>query len=220
MRILLIENNKLLGEGLRTGLKQYRYTVDWVKTGSAAIQALQQEHFSTVIIDLEPQKTPYEEIIKNIRAKNIQIPVIVLTSKKTVAECVHVLDLGADDYLAKPFDLDELCARMRSLRRRLAFRAQSNITAKGITLEPATRIVHKDNKQVELSRREFALLHILLENAGRVLTREQLAQSIYGWSDDIDSNALEVHIHNLRSKFGTKTIKTIRGVGYMLVRSQ
>lgn len=218
MRILLIEDDELLGDGIRSGLAQYQYTVDWVKNGIAAWSALQSEHFDLVILDLGLPKLSGEEILKSMRAKNIMIPVIILTANDNTASKVKGFDSGADDYVTKPFNLEELCARIRAIRRRTSSNQTHNttITVGDITLDPSTRLVFKSGQMVELSRREFVLLQMLLENAGKVLSREQATQSLYGWGYDIDSNALEVHIHNLRKKLKCKNINTIRGVGYML----
>jgi len=217
MRILLIEDDELLGDGIRSGLTQYQYTVDWVKNGLAGWSALQSEHFDIVILDLGLPKLSGEEVLSNMRANNISTPVIILTANDTTHSRVKGFDSGADDYITKPFNLEELCARIRAIRRRTISSTSTNttLTIGDITLDPATRLVFKAGQMVELSRREFVLLQLLLENAGKVLSREQATQSLYGWGYDIDSNALEVHIHNLRRKLKCKNIRTIRGIGYM-----
>ncbi|HBC71698.1 MAG TPA: DNA-binding response regulator [Coxiellaceae bacterium] len=221
MRILLVEDDELLGDGIRSGLTQYQYTVDWVKNGLAAWSALQTEHFDLVILDLGLPKLSGEEILKNIRAKNISVPVIILTAHDAMHSRIKGFDDGADDYIVKPFNLEELCARIRAIRRRTTAHKHhhnTTMTVGDITLDPTTRLVFKSGQMVELSRREFVLLQMLLENSGKVLSREQATQSLYGWGYDIDSNALEVHIHNLRKKLKCKNITTIRGVGYMLAK--
>ncbi len=220
MRILLVEDDELLGDSIRSGLTQYQYTVDWVKNGLAAWSAIQTEHFDLVILDLNLPKLSGEEVLKNIRAKNISVPVIILTAYDTIHERIKGFDSGADDYITKPFNLEELCARIRAIRRRTNSSSSVNttITVGDIALDPATRLVFKNGQMVELSRREFVLLQMLLENAGKVISREQATQSLYGWGYDIDSNALEVHVHNLRKKLKCKNITTIRGVGYMLMK--
>lgn len=218
MRILLAEDDELLGDGIRSGLIQYQYNVDWVKNGMAAWTSLQSEHFDMVILDLGLPKLSGEELLKNMRSKNIDTPVVILTARDSTTDLIKGLDTGADDYVVKPFDLEELCARIRAIQRRISSRAEPTITVGNIALDPATRLVFKAGQMVELSRREFILLQMLMENVGRVLSREQITQSLYGWSDDIDSNALEVHVHNLRKKFGSDTIATVRGVGYMLTK--
>ncbi|EKE01778.1 MAG: QseB [uncultured bacterium] len=220
MRILLAEDDELLGDGIRSGLTQYQYNVDWVKNGMAAWSSLQTEHFDMVILDLGLPKLSGEDLLKNIRLKNIDTPVIILTARDNITDLIKGLDTGADDYVIKPFDLEELCARIRAIQRRTTSRSGPIIAAGDVTLDPATRLVFKSGLAVDLSRREFVLMQMLMENAGHVLAREQITQSLYGWGDDIDSNALEVHIHNLRKKFGNNTIITVRGVGYMLEKNK
>jgi two-component system response regulator QseB len=219
MRILLVEDDELLGDGLVAGLKQHGYTVDWVKDGQTALQSILEEEFAAVILDIGLPKLSGFEVLKRIRKENIDVPVLVLTALDEIKDIVMGLDTGADDYLVKPFDLDELCARVRVLLRRKgggAERATPVIKYKDITLDPSSRKVYKNDQSVEISRREFTLLHILLSNPGRVLSRDHLTKSLYGWGDDVDSNALEVHIHNLRKKFGNELIATVRGVGYVV----
>jgi len=217
MRVLLVEDDELLGDGIRTGLKHYGHTVDWVKDGKAANEVITSAHenFDVIVLDLGLPKMSGLEVLRSIRERNITTPVVILTARETVDDRVKGLDAGADDYLTKPFDLDELCARMRALQRRSKARAQPILTYGDITLDPASHVVTLKGEQVLISRREFALLQKLLENAGRVISREQLNQTLYGWGENIDSNALEVHIHNLRKRFGSNIIRTIRGVGYM-----
>ena len=220
MRILLVEDDELLGDGVRTGLIQYGYTVDWVKDGQSALSAMLHESFDMVVLDLGLPKKSGIDVLKSVRAKNITTPVVILTARELVEDRIKGLDAGADDYLVKPFDLNELTARIRALQRRSTARAETKISFADITLDPASHTVFIKDEAINISRREFALLQKLLENTGRVLSREQLTQTLYGWSDDIDSNALEVHIHNLRKKFGTDLIRTIRGVGYMVEPSE
>lgn len=219
MRILLVEDDELLGDGLRTGLVQYGYAVDWLKDGLTADQALKTENFDVVVLDLGLPKLPGINVLQNLRSRGQTTPVIILTARDSIDERVKGLDSGADDYLTKPFDLDELCARLRALQRRFTARAEPVLTHKNIALDPAAHTVTLDGNLINVSRREFALLQKLLENAGRVLSREHLTQSLYGWGEDVDSNALEVHIHNLRKKFGQDFIHTIRGIGYMIDKS-
>lgn len=217
MRVLLVEDDELLGDGIRTGLKHYGHTIDWVKDGKAANDVLSSKYetFDIIVLDLGLPKLSGLNVLKNLRDKNINTPVVILTARETVDDRVRGLDAGADDYITKPFDLDELCARLRALQRRSKARAKPILIYGNITLDPASHIVTKAGEPIVVSRREFALLQKLLENAGRVISREQLNQTLYGWGENIDSNALEVHIHNLRKRFGTHVIRTIRGVGYM-----
>lgn len=220
MRILLVEDDELLGDGLRTGLVQYGYAVDWLKDGLSADQALKTETFDLVVLDLGLPKIPGISVLQNLRGRGQTMPVLILTARESVDDRVKGLDNGADDYLTKPFDLDELCARLRALQRRFTSRAEPLLTHESITLDPASHSVTFHGDIINLSRREFSLLHKLLENTGRVLSREHLTQSLYGWGEDVDSNALEVHIHNLRKKFGQDFIRTIRGIGYMIDKSK
>jgi two-component system response regulator QseB len=214
MRILLIEDEESLGECIRLGLTQCKYVVDWVKNGADAWSAIQSEHFDMVILDLGLPKVSGEEILKNMRAKGISTPVIILTAKDNVTDLVTGLDFGADDYIYKSFDLKELYARIRAIQRRATICVSPILSIGNITLNLSTRKVYKSKKEIDLSRREFILLQMLMEKVEHVFSRKQLIQSMYGWGDDINSNALEVHIHNLRKKLGNKTIKTVRGIGY------
>lgn len=217
MRVLLVEDDELLGDGIRTGLRHYGHTIDWVKDGKAANDVLTStyENFDIIVLDLGLPKMSGLDVLRSIRERNITTPVVILTARETVDDRVKGLDAGADDYITKPFDLDELCARMRALQRRSKARAKPILTYGNITLDPASHVVLIDGEQAMISRREFVLLQKLIENAGRVISRDQLNQTLYGWGENIDSNALEVHIHNLRKRFGTHLIRTIRGVGYM-----
>jgi two-component system response regulator QseB len=220
MRILLVEDDELLGDGLRTGLVQYGYAVDWLKDGQSADQALKTETFDLIVLDLGLPKLSGISVLQNLRSRGLTMPVLILTARESIEDRVKGLDSGADDYLTKPFDLDELCARLRALQRRFSSRAEPVLQHENISLDPASHTVMLNNETINVSRREFALLHKLLENAGRVLSREHLTQSLYGWGEDVDSNALEVHIHNLRKKFGQNFIRTIRGIGYMIDKSK
>ncbi len=218
MRVLLVEDDELLGDGIRTGLKHYGHTVDWLKDGKSANDVLSTsyENFDIIVLDLGLPKLSGLDVLRKLRERNSSTPVIILTARETIDERVKGLDAGADDYLTKPFDLDELCARIRALQRRSKSRAKPLITYGDISLDPASHVVTQANETIMISRREFSLLQKLLENAGRVISREQLNQTLYGWGENIDSNALEVHIHNLRKRFGNTLIRTIRGVGYMV----
>lgn len=216
MRILLVEDDPQLGDGLTVGLRQAGFAVDWVKDGVAADQALATETFDLVVLDLGLPKLEGMEVLKRVRARGQALPALILTARDATADKIAGLDSGADDYLVKPIDLDELAARIRALVRRAAGRAEPLLRHGKVTLEPASRRVTVADAAIELSAREFAVLHALMENAGRVMSRAQLESSIYGWRDEPDSNALEVHIHHLRKKLGTDFIKTLRGVGYMI----
>lgn len=222
MRILLVEDYEPIAKALQVALVQRGYAVDWLSDGKAALQVLlsqtEVDHFDLVILDLGLPKINGLEILKTVRSKNIRVPILILTAYDEINKRIKGLDLGGDDYLCKPFDLEELCARIRALARRGGGtpRAIPKIAARGVVLDPVARRVYQNGKSVELSRREFVLLHLLLENVNKVLSREQIIRSIYGWGDDIDSNALEVHIYNLRKKLGNSFVNTVRGVGYLV----
>ncbi|MDX2345429.1 MAG: response regulator [Legionella sp.] len=215
MRLLLIEDDELLGDAVKTGLMQFGYVVDWLKDGESAKVALQIESFELVILDLALPKLSGLALLKSIRHAGNTTPVIILTARESIENRIEGLDAGADDYMIKPFDLSELSARIRALTRRSQGRADTLIQYKNITLNPAAHTVLLDDIEINISRREFALLQKLLENHGHVLSREQLMQSIYGWDEDLDSNVLEVHVHNLRKKLNADFIRTIRGIGYI-----
>jgi two-component system, OmpR family, response regulator QseB len=217
MRVLLVEDDELLGDGIQAGLAQYRYTVDWAKDGQKALHAILNESFEAIILDLGLPKYSGLEVLKTIRAKHINVPVIILTARDSIEDRIKGLDSGADDYLTKPFNLEELCARLRAIQRRgSSGRTETVITYGDISLDPVAYKVYKAEQPIDVSRREFALLHMLLSHIGQVITRERLTQNLYGWREDIDSNAIEVHIHNLRKKLGENLIHTIRGVGYIV----
>ena len=216
MRLLLVEDDETLGNGVQTGLAQMGYAIDWVKDGQAAETFLKSQPYDLLILDLAlPRKTGME-VLRDIRAAGDKIPVLILTARDTAADKVSGLDSGADDYLAKPFDLDELGARIRALLRRHSGRSEPVLTHGDIVLDPASHTVTQDGRLVELSPKEFTLLQMLLENCGRVLSRQRLEESLYSWKDEVESNAVEVHIHHLRKKLGSALIRTIRGVGYVV----
>ncbi|MBK7461469.1 MAG: response regulator [Betaproteobacteria bacterium] len=218
MRILLVEDDPQLGDGLTIGLRQAGFAVDWLKDGNSADQALQSETFDFVVLDLGLPRLSGMEVLSRARRRGQNMPILILTARDATGEKVAGLDAGADDYLVKPIDLDELTARIRALTRRSAGRAEPLLIHGDLALDPAAHTVTQAGLLVELSSREFSLLQQLLENAGRVLTRTQLEQSIYGWRDEPDSNALEVHIHHLRKKLGSELIRTLRGVGYTIAK--
>jgi two-component system, OmpR family, response regulator QseB len=219
MRILLVEDDELLGEGTRKALIQDGYTVDWVKDGALASEALtykKNEKFDLIVLDLGLPKQDGLTVLKKLRDRGDITPVLILTAHESIEDRVKGLDSGADDYLMKPFDLTELSARLRALQRRIADRADPLLCHMEVSLDPASHQATCKGKPVNLSRREYALLHVLLENVGRVLSREYLTQTLYGWGEEVDSNALEVHIHNLRKQLGHEFICTVRGVGYTI----
>lgn len=218
MRILLAEDDALLGDGLRAGLRQRGFQVDWVRSGDVAEQELRAQPYDAAVLDLGLPQKDGMDVLAAIRRAGISLPVLVLTARDAVPDRIRGLDTGADDYVVKPVDLDELAARLRALIRRAHGQAQERLTVQDVVLDPAARLVHKAGVPVTLSSREFDLLHTFLLNAGRVLTREQMEQHLYSWGQEVESNAVEVHIHNLRRKLGAALIQTVRGVGYMLPR--
>jgi DNA-binding response OmpR family regulator len=218
MRILLAEDDALLGDGLRAGLRQLGFQVDWVRDGQAAERELRAQPYAAAVLDLGLPLKDGLDVLAGIRRAGITLPVLVLTSRDAVPDRIRGLDLGADDYVLKPVDLDELAARLRALVRRAHGLPQETLQAQGVTLDPAARSVSRGGEPVTLSAREFDLLHALMLNAGRVLSREQLEQHLYSWGQEVESNAVEVHIHHLRRKLGSGLIQTVRGVGYTLSR--
>ncbi len=216
MRLLLVEDDRQLGDGIRAGLVLEGYTVDWAENGGSAEEALKSEHFDLVVLDLGLPHRSGIEILQSLRARGNTTPVLVLTARDTVADRIKGLDSGGDDYMTKPFDLDELNARIRALLRRSAGHASPVMQYGTIAIDPAAHTVTQDGKPVEISPREFAILRTLLSNAGRVLSRSRLEEALYGWETDIESNAVEVHIHHLRKKLGSSLIRTVRGVGYVV----
>lgn len=217
MRILIVEDDMLLGDGLQAGLRQRGFEADWVRHGNAATLALDTETFAAVVLDLGlPGGVDGLEVLRRLRGRSGQPPVLILTARDAVDDRVRGLDSGADDYVLKPVDLDELAARLRALVRRAKGSAQPLLQVGAITLDPAAHTVRYQGTPVELSAREFALLQELMLNAGRVLTREQIESQLYAWGDQIESNALEVHVHHLRRKLSADAIRTVRGVGYMM----
>ncbi len=216
MRVLLVEDHESLAKGILTALRSESYTMDWLHDGQSALHAISSEHFDLVILDLGLPKMDGLTVLRALRDRRQQIPVLILTSRDGVRDRIAGLDAGADDYMIKPFDTDELKARLRALLRRSAGRAAPTIELRGVTLNPGNQQVSYLDKIVALSRKEYVLLHELLSQPDRVLTRDQLEQSLYGWSDEVDSNTLEVHIHYLRKKLYPELIRTLRGVGYMI----
>lgn len=218
MRILLVEDDAALGEGIRVALKPEAYTVDWVQDGASALHALTHEDFALAVLDLGLPRMDGLQVLQRLRAAANPVPVLVLTARDAVPDRVRGLDLGADDYVVKPVDLNELAARLRALVRRAHGQPHERLVAQNVELDPAARTVHKDGLPVALSTREFDLLHALMLSAGRVLTREQLEERLYAWGREVESNAVEVHVHHLRRKLGAALIQTVRGIGYSVLR--
>ena len=220
MRILVVEDDALLGDAIQAGLLQAGYAVDWMKDGVAAEQALTTEPYSAMVLDIGLPRLSGLEVLSRMRSRNIAIPVLILTARDTVDDRIKGLDAGADDYLAKPFDMGELAARLRALIRRASGTPQPVLQNAGVRLDPAAHSVLYQDKTVELSSREFEVLHALMLNAGKVLSRAQLEEHLYAWGEEVESNAVEVHVHHLRRKLCPALIETIRGVGYLMPRDK
>jgi DNA-binding response OmpR family regulator len=216
MRILLAEDDPLLGDGLRAGLRQRGFLVDWVRDGPAAERELRAEPYAAAVLDLGLPRLDGLDVLSRVRAAGVTLPVLVLTARDAIRDRIAGLDRGADDYVLKPVDLDELAARLRALVRRSHGQVQEQCRVQDVRLDPAARSVTRAGVPVALSHREFDLLHLLMRNAGRVLSREQIEQRIYGWGEEVESNAVEVHVHHLRRKLGPSLIQTVRGLGYVL----
>ena len=218
MRILLAEDDPMLGDGLRAGLRQLGFQVDWVRDGLAAEHELATGDYAAAVLDLGLPLKDGLEVLQAARARKISTPVLVLTARDAVPDRIRGLDLGADDYVVKPVDLHELGARLRSLVRRAHGQIQDKLQCGDLQLDPAGRQVSLNGLPVLLSTREFDLLHALMLNAGRVMSREQLEQQLYSWGYEVESNTIEVHIHHLRRKLNNELIQTVRGVGYTMLR--
>jgi two-component system response regulator QseB len=216
MRILLVEDDELLGAGVHDALERARYAVEWVQDGRHALTALHGSSFDLVILDLGLPGMDGIEVLRSLRAGGGDTSVLVLSARDTTPQRVLGLDAGADDYLTKPFDVDELLARVRALQRRSRGASVNVIEHGPLRLDPASFSVTCDGRAVELPRREFMLLQKLLESAGQVLSRAQLEESMYGWDGGVESNSLDVHIHRLRRKLYAEVIRTVRGVGYVI----
>ena len=220
MRVLLVEDDPMVGESVRQGLRQDGFAVDWVNDGRAAELAVDNAVYDVMLLDLGLPKKEGLEVLRALRRRGNRIPVLIMTARDAVSDRVRGLDAGADDYLVKPFDLDELAARIRALLRRQSGRAQPLLQVGTLTLDPATREVTLAGQPVALSGREFALLAALVDRPGAVYSREQLEEKLYGWDREVDSNAVEVHIHALRKKLGADFIKNVRGVGYRVQKHE
>jgi two-component system, OmpR family, response regulator QseB len=216
MRLLLVEDDVSLGHGIQAGLALSDHSVDWVTDGDGAGRVLQRERFDVVVLDLGLPRTPGLEVLRHMRSRGDDTPVLVLTARDAVVDRVEGLDAGCDDYMTKPFDLDELAARLRALHRRHVGHAPVRLQQGGLSVDLAAQTVTLHDLPVRVSPHEFAILRMLLENAGRVLPRSMLEQGLYGMNIEIESNTVEVHIHFLRKKLGERIIRTVRGVGYII----
>lgn len=218
MRVLVVEDDALLGDAIQAGLRQAGFVVDWVQDGVAADHALNAETYAVVVLDLGLPRLSGLDLLHRLRQGGSTIPVLILTARDTVDDRIKGLDAGADDYLIKPFDMGELAARLRALARRASGAPAPVLQVGALTLDPAAREIRFRDRPVELSAKEFAVLHLLMLNAGKVLSRAQIEQQLYAWGEEIESNAVEVHVHHLRRKLAPELIQTVRGVGYLLPR--
>jgi two-component system response regulator QseB len=216
MRLLLVEDDAMIGESVRKGLRQEGYVVDWVQDGAQAEAAMLADPYSLVLLDLGLPRKDGFAVLEGLRRRKNPVPVLVLTARDSVSDRVKGLDHGADDYLVKPFSLEELAARIRAVLRRHAGRAEPKVSHGRITLDPTARKVTWRGRNVPVSAREFSLLEALLDRPGAPLSRAQLEERLYGWGEEIASNSIEVHVHNLRKKLGEGAIRTVRGVGYAI----
>jgi two-component system OmpR family response regulator/two-component system response regulator QseB len=216
MDLLLVEDDELLGEGVQNLLRHHGMEIDWVQDGVSAMKSLKANHYDVLLLDLNIPWLSGLDVITRLRESDNEIPVLVLTARSEVVDRVAALDTGADDYLIKPFDIDELCARIRALHRRHCGRELLSLRHGELTLDPVSRTVTQRDVQICLSSKEFDILHALMENMGRVMSRRKLHETLYSMDDEVESNAIEVHIHYLRKKLGDHPIRTVRGIGYVI----
>lgn len=216
MRVLLVEDDMQLGESLEAALRLEQYAVDWLRSGEPARAALQATPYDLIILDLGLPGVPGMQVLRQLRADKHTLPVLLLTARNTLQDKVDGLDSGADDYLTKPFEMDEMFARVRSLLRRQGDSKVTRLDIAGISLDPVNRVVEFDNETPDLTAREFAILEILMRNAGRFVSRQRLEEGIYSWGEEVGSNTVEVYISRLRKRFGRDLIETMRGVGYRI----
>ncbi len=214
MRLLLVEDDAMIGEAIRAGLRRDGFTVDWVHEGQTAEQVLKTDTFDLLLLDLGLPGKAGLAVLSDLRSRGDTVPVIILTARDAVSDRVQGLDAGADDYLVKPFDLNELAARIRALLRRKSGQPTPAMEHLGVVLNPAAHTVARDGQDIPLSPKEFALLQLLMERPGTIHSRARIEQRLYGWGEEVESNAVEVHVHGLRRKLGTDFILTVRGVGY------
>ena len=216
MRVLVVEDDALLGDAIQAGLRQNGFVPDWVRDGAAADLALESGTHAAVVLDIGLPRRSGLEVLARLRARKDPVPVLILTARDTVEDRIAGLDAGAADYLVKPFDLGELAARLRALSRRAGGSASAAIRVGLLSLDPATREVTWRGEAKALSRKEFSLLHAFMLNPGKVMSRGELEDKLYGWGEEIESNAMEVHLHHLRRKISPGVVQTLRGVGYVM----
>jgi len=218
VRILLVEDDTLLGDGVCAGLRREDNAVDWVKNGETALTAITETRYDCIILDIGLPGISGLDVLQRMREADDHTPVLILTAQDNISDRVRGLDAGADDYLVKPFEFAELCARLRALSRRNRGTSSETLRYANITIDTTAHTVEYGLQPVTLSRREFTLLVELITNQGRVLSRHNLEQKLYSWGDEIESNTIEVHIHHLRKKFYGELIKTVRGIGYIIAK--
>lgn len=218
MRILLVEDDPMIGDSVRTGLRQDGFVVDWVEDGETAELALSNHAYDLMVLDQGLPRKGGLDVLKSLRQRGSDLPVLIATARDEVPARVKGLDAGADDYLVKPFDLDELAARIRAILRRRSGRAEPVMRHRGVELNPATREVTLQGVPLALTARELALLQAFMDRPGAVLSKAQLEEKLYGWGDEVESNTVEVYIHALRKKLGAEFIRNVRGVGYLSPR--
>ncbi|MFZ5956796.1 response regulator [Pseudomonas knackmussii] len=220
MRLLLAEDDAMIGEALQQGLRKEGYSVDWVQDGKSALLALETTEYALLLLDLGLPRSDGMEVLRRIRRGETALPVIIITARDTLPDRVAGLDCGADDYLVKPFAMEELLARMRAVSRRQVGRVQVELSVGPLRMDPAGHLLWLRGEPVSVSAKEFALLHVLMQGPERILSREQLEDRLYGWGEEIGSNAVQVHIFNLRKKLGADVIRSVRGVGYHVGEDQ
>lgn len=221
MRVLLVEDDLMIGEAIQGALKDASYATDWVKNGQTALHTLSYQHYDIVLLDLGLPGKDGLEVLKSIRGNDNPVPVLIITARDGVDDRISGLDCGADDYMIKPFEITELLARMRAVLRRKGGSATLLLTNGTISLDPATREARvNDGAAIQLSNREFALLQSLMVRSGAILSRSELEERIYGWGEEVESNAVEFLIHSVRKKLGSDSIKNIRGIGWMVSKNQ
>ncbi|HZQ72841.1 MAG TPA: response regulator transcription factor [Burkholderiales bacterium] len=219
MRLLLVEDDGMVGQAVREGLRQDGFSIDWVQDGAAAETALRTEPYDCMLLDLGLPRKSGLDVLRGLRARRNEIPVVVITARDAVPDRIAGLDAGADDYVVKPFDLEEVAARVRAVVRRRQGRGEPELEHRELVLKPATRQAEFHGAPLQLSRREFAVLEALLARPGAILSRQQLEQHVYGWGEEVESNAVEVFVHSIRKKLGADFIVTVRGAGYMVPKA-
>lgn len=216
MRLLLVEDDSLIGNGLQQGLRQEGFAVDWVQDGNEAVLALRTTSYGLLLLDLGLPNQDGLTVLKGLRRRDDTMPVIIITARDALPDRVEGLDGGADDYLVKPFALEELLARIRAVNRRHTGRPQTELTVGALRLDPVQHRAWLHDREVQVTAREFALLFELMQRPGAVVSREQLEDRLYGWNQEVESNTIQVQIYNLRKKFGPDVVRTVRGVGYRI----